>query len=141
MPGHQGFETNYLQKYFQPKQNTIMKISLCFISLLFFLLPVIIIAQQPVNLEMMQKLKDEEQQHSQITFIAHNLTDVVGPRLTNSPGYRRAVEWTVKTMQGWGLQKATPEAWGEFGKGWSTEESYVALKKPYYQPMIGYPVA
>jgi len=119
-----------------------MKRSLSFAGLLcFLLLPVFVFGQQPVNMEMMEKLKKEEKEHSQIPFIAHNLTDVVGPRLTNSPGYKRAVEWTVKIMKEWGLQNAGPEAWGEFGKGWSTEESYVAMKKPYYQPMIGYPVA
>jgi hypothetical protein len=38
---------------------------------------------------MMQKIKAEEKDHSQIAMIAHNLTDVCGPRLTNSPGYKQ----------------------------------------------------
>lgn len=117
-----------------------MKVSLGFFRLVLVMLPYAGGAQE-VNMEVMQKLKDEERLHSQIKFIAHNLTDVTGPRLTNSPGYKRALEWTVKTMREWGLANAAPEAWGEFGKGWSTEEAYVAMKKPYYQPIIGYPVA
>jgi hypothetical protein len=46
--------------------------------------------QEKVDLGMMQKIKDEEKNNSQISMIAHNITDVCGPRLTNSPGYKRA---------------------------------------------------
>lgn len=100
-----------------------------------------VFSQEKVNLEMMQKIRDEERNHSQITMIAHNITDVCGARLTNSPGYKRAVQWITQTFKTWGLQNAGPEAWGEFGKGWSNEQSYVAMRVPYYQPLIAYPVA
>ena len=106
------------------------------------LLPFYVTAQdEPVDMEMMQKIKTEALQHSQIPMIAHYLTDVSGPRLTNSPGYFRAANWIVQTLKQWGLQKATLEPWGEFGKGWSTTTSYIALKSPYYQPLIAYPRA
>jgi len=101
----------------------------------------VVFSQEKVDLGMMQKIKEEEKNHSQITMIAHNITDVCGPRLTNSPGYKRAVGWITQTFKNWGLQNAGPEAWGEFGKGWSTERSYLAMKIPYYQPLIAYPVA
>lgn len=90
---------------------------------------------------MMQKIKDEEKNNSQLAMIAHNLTDVCGPRLTNSPGYNRALDWVTKTLTSWGVQNAKREAWGEFGKGWSTEGSYMAMKAPYYESIIAYPVA
>ena len=44
-------------------------------------------AQETVDMQMMQKIKDEAKNNSQVAMIAHNLTDVCGPRLTNSPGY------------------------------------------------------
>lgn len=116
------------------------KILLPIASFLFFI-PLLLTAQEQVDMQMMQKIKDEEKKNSQVEMIAHNLTDICGPRLTNSPGYKRALDWTTATFKLWGLQNAGPEAWGEFGKGWSTEQSYIALKEPYYQPMIGYPVA
>ncbi len=94
-----------------------------------------------VDMQMMQKIKAEEKDHSQISAIAHNLTDVCGPRLTNSPGYKKAINWVSKTFKEWGLQNAGPEAWGEFGRGWSTERSYVAVNQPYYQPISAYPKA
>lgn len=109
-------------------------------TILLFLVTVVY-SQEKVNLDMMEKIKDEERNHSQVTMIAHNITDVCGARLTNSPGYKRAVQWITQTFKEWGLQNAGPEAWGEFGKGWSTEASYLAMKVPYYQPLIAYPVA
>lgn len=118
-----------------------MKKNLLAILTLVFLLPFVSVAQESVDMQMMQKIKDEEKQHSQVEMIAHNLTDVCGPRLTNSPGYKRALDWTTSTFKSWGLQNAGPEAWGEFGKGWSTEQSYIAMKEPYYHPIIGYPIA
>ena len=50
-------------------------------------------AQETVDMAIMQKIKDEEKNNSQIAMIAHNLTDVCGPRLTNSPGFNRALSW------------------------------------------------
>lgn len=108
---------------------------------LLLLIPSFAFAQEKVDMQIMQKIKDEEKQHSQIEMIAHNITDVCGPRLTNSPGYKRAIDWTSQILKQWGLHNAGPEAWGEFGRGWSTEESYLSMKEPYYQPIIAYPVA
>ncbi len=98
------------------------------------------IAQETVDMQMMQKIKDEEKNNSQITMIAHNITDVCGPRLTNSPGYNRALDWVTTICKQWGLQNAGREAWGEFGKGWSNEQGTLALKVPYYENIIAYPV-
>ncbi len=97
-------------------------------------------AQEAVDMQMMQKIKDEEKNNSQIAMIAHNLTDVVGPRLTNSPGYSRALDWVTEICKKWGLANAGREAWGEFGKGWSNEQGTLALKAPYYENIIAYPV-
>lgn len=106
------------------------------------LLPALSPAQEEqVDLPVMQKIKEEEAAHSQVPLIAHYLTDVAGSRLTNSPGYKQAAQWAVETMQQWGLQHAALEPWGEFGKGWSTSQVYVAMKAPYYHPLIAYPKA
>ncbi len=96
--------------------------------------------QEKVDLAMMQKIKDEEKTNSQVVMLAHNITDVCGARLTNSPGYNRALDWITATCKQWGLQNAGKEAWGEFGKGWSNELATLALKLPYYENIIAYPV-
>ncbi|MFT3932991.1 MAG: M20/M25/M40 family metallo-hydrolase [Chitinophagaceae bacterium] len=104
--------------------------------------PLFVLAQpDKADLGMVSKIRDAENKHSQVASIAHILTDVCGPRLTNSPGYKRAISWVTQTFKDWGLQNAGPEAWGEFGRGWSTEKSFVALKQPYYENIIAYPQA
>ena len=90
---------------------------------------------------MMQKIRAAEKQYSQLAVIAHQLTDVCGPRLTNSAGYKRAISYVSKTFKEWGLVNAGPEAWGSFGLGWNNQRTYLAMQQPYYQPMIGYPQA
>ena len=96
-------------------------------------------AQEPVDMQVMQKIKEEEKIHSQIELIAHYLTDVSGPRLTNSPGYNRALDWATEICRQWGLKNAGREAWGEFGKGWSNNALSLTMKAPYYENIIAYP--
>lgn len=68
------------------------------------------------------------------------LTDANGPRLTNSPGYKRAGEWVIKTLKGYGLDNAHPEKF-EFGQGWENTHFAVHIIEPNYQPLIGVPGA
>ena len=52
------------------------------------------------------------------------LTDMYGPRLTNSPQMRAAADWAVKKLNEWGLANVKQEPWGsEFGRGWSNERT------------------
>ena len=85
--------------------------------------------------------KDEEKNNSQVTMIAHNLTDVCGPRLTNSPGYNHCTRLGYTNPSSLGSAKCRPRSLGKFGRGWSTEGSYLAMKQPYYESIIAYPVA
>lgn len=114
-----------------------MKRSALYLIILTICLTNILHAQNETDAGIIDRIKNEEAKNSQVAFIAHNLTDGCGPRLTNSPGYKKAVAWSVATLRQWGLT-AAPEAWGEFGKGWSAEQTVIAIKKPYYQIIKGF---
>ena len=102
--------------------------------------PVFGLAQEEkLDLNMMQKIREEGLQHSKVMDIALHLTDLNGNRLTNSPGYLKAANYAKETLSGWGLTNATLDAWGEFGKGWELEKSYLAMTAPYYKPLLAYP--
>ena len=119
-----------------------MKRFICYGLFFLVLLPQLVSSQtEPVDTAMVAKIREEGMNRSQISMIAHQITDVAGPRLTNSPGYKRAANWAVSQMKQWGLSNAGLEAWGDFGKGWELQKSYIAIKSPYYQPMIAYPRA
>ncbi|WP_317175071.1 zinc-binding metallopeptidase family protein [Hymenobacter qilianensis] len=101
------------------------------------------LAQQAekVDQAMIAKIKDEGMNRSKVMETAFYLTDVCGPRLANSDGLKRANEWTKGQLTKWGMSNANIEPWGDFGRGWDIEKSYVAMTAPYYHAMIGAPKA
>ena len=78
---------------------------------------------------------------SQVMKTLSYLTDVIGPRLTNSPNMKRANEWTRDEMTKWGMQNAHLEAWGPFGRGWSLKRFSAQVLEPQGIPLIAYPKA
>ena len=103
--------------------------------------PVLVRAQQEqIDTAMVNRIRDEGFNRSQIAAIAHQITDAAGPRLTNSPGYHRAADWIVQTLTAWGLTKAEKEPWGQYGYGWEANKTTLALRTPYYSPLIAYAV-
>lgn len=98
-------------------------------------------SQETVDQVALEKIKNEGLNNSQVETIAFNIIDKSGSRLTNSEGYKRAATYAVKQLTDWGFQNATTEPWGEFGRGWEINKSYVAMTKPYYMPFIAVPKA
>ncbi|RYY62995.1 MAG: M20/M25/M40 family metallo-hydrolase [Chitinophagaceae bacterium] len=96
-------------------------------------------AQEKIDADMMQKIRNEGLNNSKVMDIAFYLTDVSGPRLAKSAGYTRASTWAVSELKKWGLENAALEPWGDFGKTWDLQKSYVAMSAPYYRPLIAFP--
>src|SRR5262245_2016489 len=80
--------------------------------------------------DVIERIKDEGMNRSQVMQTLSYLTDVIGPRLTASPNMKRANEWTRETLAGWGLQSAHLEAWGPFGRGWSLQRFSAQVVEP-----------
>lgn len=97
--------------------------------------------REPVDLEIVAKIKEEGLQRSQVMETLSYLTDVHGPRLTGSPQIRRAAEWTVQRLRDWGIQHVHLEPWGPFGRGWSLESFHLQMVEPSYAPLIAFPKA
>ena len=87
------------------------------------------------------RIRDEGMKRSQVMQTLSYLSDVIGPRLTNSPGMKRANEWTRDQLTKWGLQNAHLEAWGPFGRGWSLQRFSAQVSAPIAIPLIAYPKA
>ncbi len=88
-----------------------------------------------------EKIKDEGMNRSQVMETLSYLTDVIGPRLTNSPNMKRANEWTRDKLKGWGLENSHLEAWGPFGRGWSLKSFSAEVIAPQSIPLIAFPKA
>lgn len=87
------------------------------------------------------RIRDEGMNKSQVMQTLSYLTDVIGGRLTNSPNMKRANEWTRDTMTKWGMKNAKLEAWGPFGRGWSLKSFSAEVNEPTAFPLIAYPKA
>lgn len=91
--------------------------------------------------EVIDKIRDEGLNRSQVMQTLSYLTDVIGERLTGSPNLKHANEWTKETLTKWGLQNAKLEAWGPFGRGWELKDFKAEVVSPYTFPVIAYPKA
>ena len=99
------------------------------------------VAEEKVDLATIHQIKDEAFKDSKVMDHLFYLTDVNGPRLTNSPGQRAAADWAVKTLKSWGIENARLENWGTFGRGWSLSRFTMSLRTPAYAPLPGVPLA
>jgi carboxypeptidase Q len=88
-----------------------------------------------------ERIKDEGMNRSQVMQTLSYLSDVIGPRLTASPGMKRSNEWTRDQLTKWGLQNAHLEAWGPFGRGWTLKRFSAQVTDPLNIPLIAYPKA
>ena len=114
--------------------------------LIFIASPLTLLGQQttapaPDPNDPVQRIKDEGLNRSQVMQTLSYLSDVIGPRLTASPGMKRANEWTRDQLTKWGLQNAHLEAWGPFGRGWSLKRFSAQVTEPLAIPLIAYPKA
>lgn len=99
------------------------------------------VAQERVDLSVIQRIRDEGLNHSQIEDLTGYLTDVIGPRVTGSPQMKTANQWTADKFRAWGLQNVVIEPWGEFGRGWERVNFAGRILTPYIQPLDAMPVA
>ena len=98
-------------------------------------------AEEPVDLDMVNRIRDEGLNRSKVMETVAYLTDRIGPRLTNSPQGRQASEWTRARLAEWGLANAHLESWGPFGRGWSYEQASVRGVSPVAFPLAAVPKA
>jgi hypothetical protein len=98
-------------------------------------------AGEPLDFDAIYKIKDEALNRSQVMETLSYLTDVHGPRLTNSPNMRTAAEWTKKRLESYGLSNVALEAWGPFGRGWVNERMLATMTAPQAFPLLAFPKA
>lgn len=94
-------------------------------------------SQTPAERNLLARLHSEAFEHSQAQAVFDMLTVTIGPRLTASPAYRRAAEWTRDRLASYGLENARLEPW-QFGRGWTLEKLTVEMIEPRYLALVGY---
>lgn len=100
------------------------------IGLITTLLCLPALAQNGADRDLLERIRQEEKNNSQIMKTMHMFSDMYGPRLTGSPNHKAAAEWAVKQMTAWGLQNAHLEPW-DFGHvGWLNERLTAMIVSP-----------
>ena len=94
-------------------------------------------SQTPAERNLLARMHSEAFEHSQAQAVFDMLTVTIGPRLTASPAYRRAAEWTRDRLASYGLENARLEPW-QFGRGWTLEKLTVEMIEPRYLALVGY---
>jgi len=87
-----------------------------------------------------QAIKEEGLQRSQVMDVVGWLSDVYGPRLTGSPAIEEAKQWAMIRLQQWGADNVHEERF-PFGRGWSIERFHAHMTEPQIMPLIGFPKA
>ena len=103
--------------------------------------PLALLAEEKVDLSVVNKIKAEAFQNSKVMDHAFYLTDVYGPLLAGSQNYRNAAAWIVKTLNEWGIEDAKTEKWGTFGRSWTYSRFSAHLLEPQQLPLLGVPQA
>ena len=90
------------------------------------------VADDSPDLEVVNRIRHEAYENSEVMDHLFQLVEVYGPRVTNSPGFLDSAKWAVERFNEWGLSNAAMEAWGPFGQGWSREYYSAHLTAPQY---------
>lgn len=85
--------------------------------------------------EVVDMIVKEANENSHLEKLAHELLDVVGPRLVGTPQMKKANDWAVETFKEWGIQ-AENEQFGEW-RGWERGITHVDLTYPRTVSMEG----
>ena len=93
------------------------------------------------DLTLVSRIKSEAFANSQVMETLSYLTDVYGPRLTASPGFREAAAWAVKRLQSYGIENVQQEKWGPFARSWALKQSSLEMLEPGYSQLDAAPLA
>ncbi len=88
----------------------------------------------PTDDPVIREIWAEGMERSQTEPLAHRLVDVIGPRLTGSPGLAQAQDWLLETYAEWGVP-ARREEYGTWNS-WQPGALHVEMTAPRVQPVV-----
>lgn len=95
--------------------------------LVMMALPIGLVFAQNTD-EVVEAIVTEAMENSQLEHLAHQLTDVIGPRLVGTPQMKNAHDWAVSQFEEWGIS-AENQQFGEW-RGWERGITHVDLIHP-----------
>ena len=115
-------------------------------NLTFFLLALLFINHFTLKSQVSEKAKEmaaqivkEANENSQLEKLAHELLDVIGPRLVGTPQMKKANDWAVAKYGSWNI-KAKNQEWGKW-RGWERGITHIDLVSPRVVSLSGMQLA
>jgi hypothetical protein len=87
-------------------------------------------AQSGLDAGLVERIRREAEDRSQVMHSVHVLSDVYGPRLTGTPNLEAAGRWAVRTMESWGLVNGRLEPWDWGQPGWTNDRFTAHIVSP-----------
>ncbi|MBN4070148.1 M20/M25/M40 family metallo-hydrolase [Olleya sp. AH-315-F22] len=114
-----------------------MKHSLKLFLALLLLISNPVIAQDKDQI--IENIIKEANENSQLERLAHELLDVIGPRLVGTPQMKNAHDWAVNQYAKWDIP-AKNDAWGTW-RGWERGITHIDMISPRLQSLDGMQLA
>ena len=92
-------------------------------------------SQNKIENPIISSIVDEATNNSQLENLAHELFDVIGPRLVGTPQMQKAHEWAVALYDSWGIESYNHE-WGKW-RGWERGITHIDMIKPRLSTLTG----
>lgn len=108
------------------------------VFILTFFLSVQFVSAQTTE-EMVKSITTEATENSQLKQLAHELMDIIGPRLVGTPQMQNAHDWAVEKYADWGIS-AENQQWGEW-QGWERGITHIDLLEPRVVTLSGMQMA
>ncbi|QCX01499.1 M20/M25/M40 family metallo-hydrolase [Aggregatimonas sangjinii] len=89
--------------------------------------------------EIVSAIQKEANENSQLENFAHELMDVIGPRLVGTPQMKNANDWAVAKYKEWGIAAENQE-WGKW-RGWERGITHIDLVSPRVVSLSGMQLA
>jgi len=89
--------------------------------------------------DIVNQIVAEANGNSQLEILAHELMDIVGPRLVGTPQMKAANDWAIATYRKWGIE-AINEEWGTW-RGWERGITHIDLVSPRVTTLQGMQLA
>ena len=92
-------------------------------------------AENKIDNPVIKSIIDEATNNSQLENLAHELFDVVGPRLVGTPQMQQAHDWAVAKYNSWGIDAYNHE-YGKW-RGWERGITHIDMVEPRVRTLVG----
>lgn len=124
-----------MRKLYTHQFFTCINISLCILGFITLSQP----AQAQTETQFVEAVVKEANTNSQLKPLAHELLDVIGPRLVGSPQMKQAHDWAVEKFKSWDIS-AQNEKWGQW-RAWERGITHIDMIHPRLRTLDGMQLA